>query len=249
VRIRTLTAIVVSRGLDGLLAHSLDCLGRALAACGREALVVVVDNASPVPYLLPATTAAGPPLDLVRFDVPCSFGRANNEGAARHPADAYLLLNNDVFLHEDAIARMVSLAERTPNLGVCGSRMVFPDGTIQHCGVVFGRGDTGPFHVDRGRPSALVSRVDREFQAVTGACMLLWREAWTEAGGLAEDYPFGLEDIDLCLRVRQSGWRVWCAQAVDSLHLEAQTPGRRELDVPSRRLFMERWRGRFTIDG
>ncbi len=126
---------------------------------------------------------------------------------------------------------------------------MFPDGTIQHRGVVFGAGPTGPYHVDRRRPGHLVPRRDAEFQAVTGACMLVDGGAWQELGGFDESYPFGLEDIDFCLRARQRGRRVVCADGVDSLHFESMTPGRVELDVPSRRQFMQRWRERYTIDG
>jgi GT2 family glycosyltransferase len=79
--------------------------------------------------------------------------------------------------------------------------------------------------------------------------MLARAALWQELGGLDESYPFGLEDVDFCLRARQRGWRVLCAGEHDSLHFESMTPGRAELDVASRRLFMQRWRGRYTLDG
>ena len=126
---------------------------------------------------------------------------------------------------------------------------MFPDGTIQHCGVVFGRGRQGPYHWSRGRPGQLVSRYPGEWQAVTGACMLVRRAVWRELEGLDERYGFGLEDIDFCLRARQRGWRVLCCNDVDSLHFESTTPGRQALDVPSRKRFMRQWKGRFTVDG
>ena len=84
---------------------------------------------------------------------------------------------------------------------------------------------------------------------MTGACLLVRTALWRDLGGLDESYPFGLEDVDLCLRARQRGARIFCSGETDSLHFESMTPGRVELDVPSRRLFMERWGGRYTIDG
>ena len=244
-----ITAVVVSVGLDGLLRHCLACLARALAATGRTARIVVVDNASPLPYRAEELRTAAPAVELVRCDLQRGFGAANNLAAARFPAELLLLVNNDVLLHERAVAVMLALLEATPGAAACGARLVFPDGTIQHRGVVFGAGGTGPYHVDRRRPGHLVPRLDGEFQAVTGACMLVDGSLWRDLGGLDESYPFGLEDIDFCLRARQRGRRVVCAGGVDSLHFESMTPGRVELDVPSRRLFMERWQERYTIDG
>lgn len=244
------TAIVVSRGLDALLRACLDDLERALAALGGARArhrVVVVDDASPHPYR--AAELGDPAPELLRFDVHRSFAHANNLAARRFPNDLYLLLNNDVLLAEDALARAVALLERVSGAAICGSRLVFPDATIQHRGVVFGAGERGPYHLDRLRPGHLVPRASREWQAVTGACMLVRGDAWSELGGLDETYPFGLEDVDLCLRARARGWRVVCCEDTDSLHFESMTDGRVALDVPSRKLFTERWKGRYAIDG
>jgi len=244
-----ITAIVVSRGLDALLRCGLASLHRALAAAGDPARhrVVVVDDASELPYR--RDRLGDPPPELIRLDVHRSFAHANNVAAARFPNDLYLLLNNDVLLDPAALGHATALLARTPGAGICGSRLVFPDATIQHHGVVFGAGDPGPYHHARRNPGHLVPRASREWQAVTGACMLLRAEVWRELGGLDESYPFGLEDVDFCLRARTRGWRVVCAEEVDSLHFESMTEGRVALDVPSRRVFAARWRGRYAIDG
>lgn len=244
-----ITAIVVSRGLDALLRVCLEHLRTALDETGAadRHRVVVVDNASPFPYR--AADLGVPPPELLRFDAHRSFGRANNRAALRFPNELYLLVNNDVLLARTAVVRALGLLDGVSGLGVCGSRLVFPDATIQHHGVVFGPGARGPYHLDRGRPGHLVPRANREWQAVTGACMLVRGDLWEGLGGFDESFPFGLEDVDLCLRARARGWRVACCEDVDSLHFESTTPGRIELDVPSRRLLMERWQGRYTIDG
>jgi GT2 family glycosyltransferase len=129
------------------------------------------------------------------------------------------------------------------------SRLLFPDGTIQHCGVVFGAGAVGPYHLHRRQPAHTLSRSACEYQAVTGACMLVDGEVFRSLQGLDESYPFGLEDIDFCLRVRQSGRRIYCMNDTESLHFESMTEGRVGLDIPSRRLFMDRWAGKYAIDG
>jgi GT2 family glycosyltransferase len=243
------TAVVVSRGLDTLLDFCLEHLIRELAATGRPErhAVVVVDNASPVPYDPARFRASG--VRWLRFDAHHSFAGACNAGFAVHPNDYVLLVNNDVLLAPRAIALMLDALASEPRAGICGARLLFPDGTIQHSGVVFGDGGTGPYHRARGRPAHLVARGVSEHQAVTGACLLARGDLWRELGGLDESYPFGLEDIDFCLRARQRGWRILCTHDADSLHFESTTPGRSGLDVDSRRLFMERWRGRYTLDG
>jgi len=245
----SLTAVIVSRGLEALLHVCLEHLQRALARVPASVAhrVVVVDDATPFPLDGRALRARG--AELVRFDVHRSFARACNAGAARHAGDGVLLLNNDVLLAPDALTGMLAALEAVPRAGVCGARLLFPDASVQHCGVVFGAGARGPYHVHRGRPGHAVARSVAEFQAVTGACLLARREVWDALGGLDEDYPFGLEDVDFCLRARQQGWRVVCAGDTDSLHFESSTPGRAERDVSSRALFMRRWHGRYTLDG
>jgi GT2 family glycosyltransferase len=244
-----ITAIIVSRGLDTLLNYCLETLHRALKATDNQGghTVVVVDNGSQSPYPRNEMSARG--AHLIRFDKHRSFAKANNIAAKSRPNDCYLLLNNDVFLAEAAIISMLRVMEGQPNAGICGSRLLFPDGAIQHCGVVFGEAETGPYHIHRKKAGHLVPRGDREYQAVTGACMLVKREVWEELSGLDESYPFGLEDIDFCLRARQQGWRVFCCNDTDSLHFESMTPGRVELDVGSRKLFMHRWQRRYGVDG
>jgi len=242
-------ALVVSRDLHGMLAHCLGCLAGAFESAAVDGAAVVVDNGSTQPYREEELEGPSLPVHVVRFDRHQSFARCNNAAASRHPASRYLLLNNDVFLHPQAVASMLRLTERTPGAAICGARLLFPDGSIQHCGVVFGPGEKGPYHVHRRRPAHLVPRTERECQAVSGACMLVDGGLWDELGGLDESYPFGLEDIDFCLRARRAGRRIMCSNEVDSLHLESMTPGRVELDVPSRRLFMVRWGGRYAVDG
>ncbi len=245
-----ITVIIVSRGLRALLAQSLSNLLAALrvpALNNRPYRIVVADNASAPPYSPEEFQRNG--IELIRFDRHTPFAKANNAAASCFPNDYYLLQNNDVLLAADTVSEMLRVLEQNRNAGICGSRLLFADGTIQHAGVVFGAGDKGPYHLHRGRPPEQVSRMNREFQAVTGACMMVRKQVWDRLNGLDEAYPFGLEDIDFCLRARQLGWRVFCCNTTESIHFESMTPGRVELDVGSRALFMTRWKDRYAVDG
>lgn len=244
----TLSTVIPSRGLEPLLRVCLERLATALARAAADhplqSTTVVVDNATPHPLALAAESS----LRVVRYDVHRSFAACCNRAVALAPADHVLLLNNDVLLDPDAVAAMLTVLAAEPTVGICGARLVFPDGRLQHGGVRFAP-TYGPYHHERGRDGTSVPRRLVALQAVTGACMLVRGSVWQALGGLDESYPFGLEDIDFCLRAGRAGWSVRCTHAVDSLHFESSTPGRAALDAPSRALFMARWHGHYTIDG
>ncbi|MEY4226016.1 MAG: hypothetical protein RL190_773 [Actinomycetota bacterium] len=239
-----LLVAIPSRGLDGLLAICLDHARRALDSLdGRaEGRIVVVDNASEVPYV-----AADHPLadHLLRFDAHRSFSEACNAAAATVPSDLLLFLNNDVLLHERALGGMLDVLA-DPLVAIVGARLIFPEGTIQHCGVVFD--ERGPYHDRWGERTRIVPRIARDLQCVTGAAMLVRTTVWSELGGFDEAYPYGFEDVDLCLRSRQLGYRITCAQDVDSIHFQSTTPGRHAFEHASLAVFQERWAGRFAVD-
>lgn len=244
----TLTTVLLSRDLDGMLRFCLQHLERAATAAGLQALnITVLDNASRWPC--PPDFSNTPPFHLQRFDQHPSFAVACNHGADTSRDEFLLFLNNDVLLDREALRSMLRAFADDPALVIAGSRMMFPDATIQHAGVVFGAGDTGPYHWQRQTPSAQVPRTLTQFQAVTGACLLIRRADFLRLNGFDVSYPFGLEDVDLCLRAGQNGGGIRCVQDTDSLHFESMTPGRSKLDVPSRALFMQRWKGRYAIDG
>jgi len=244
-----ITVIIISHGFEPLLRQCLVNLEAALKEyrTGPRPKTIVVDNASAIPYR--KEDFSGLDFHLIRLDRAHSFAAANNLAAAHNPSDYLLLLNNDVLLHPRTITALTTVMQTRPEAAVCGTRLLFPDDTIQHCGVRFGPGKTGPYHLHRKRSNHLVKRTLDEFQAVTGACCMIRAKVWDELRGLDEGFAFGLEDIDFCLRARQSGRRIFCDNTTDSLHFESMTPGRVKLDIGSRKRFLQKWQGRYSIDG
>lgn len=241
-----LTVVIPSIGLGAMLRTCVATLRHALAAQpGLAADVVVVDNGTQPPY---RPEAVGLGASILRFDVPRSYAQACNAGARHRPAARYLMLNSDVFITPETLAEMIALADANPS-AICGARLVLADDTIQHCGVRFDDGPRGPFHIHHGRPTSIVPRTPQRFQAVTGAAMLIPATLFDRLGGFDEAYPFGYEDVDFCLRAGQLGALVLCAQSHDSLHLESMSSRRSNRHAASRKLFLERWRGRYTVDG
>lgn len=245
----SILVVIPSFGRDPLLRQCLSALRSAVERSGSDVSVVVVDNGSAVPYgpdVIPDDIS----VELVRLDVPHGFAAACNIGARRHPADRILFLNNDVLCHDDVLID-VDDTMRALGAAIAGTRLVYPDGTIQHCGIRFDAGSRGPYHTNNHRPSRAVPRRADRIQAVTGAFLMIDTEAFSELGGFDEVFPFAYEDVDLCLRAGGAGMFVACAQGTDSIHLHgaSRNDWATERERESRRVFFARWGGRFTIDG
>ena len=237
-----IVAIVPSRGLEGMLEACLHALDRALKRADQrgEWEIVLVDNASTPPIVWGDEELE---VSIRRYDQHRSFSGLVNDVATDYPGVNLLLVNNDVIAHPRALVGMKELLG-DPQVGVVGSRLVFPDGTIQHGGVDVD--SDGPHHAQRGVVSSAVSRVTTWPVAVTGALMLIKRPAFDDVGGLDEAYDFGREDTDFCHRARIAGWAIACDHSVDSLHFESMTEGRVELDGPARKIYGDRWVGRLA---
>ena len=154
-----------------------------------------------------------------------------------------LLLNNDIeVLHRDWLREMVSHAVR-PGVGAVGARLLYPDGTLQHGGILLGP-EGAATHVGRGAardaPGYLGQLTcTRDLSAVTAACLAMSRDVWGAVGGMDERLAVTWNDIDLCLRVRAAGLRViWTPHAV-LLHREGVTRGLEARDTARQERFRE----------
>jgi GT2 family glycosyltransferase len=141
-----------------------------------------------------------------------------------------LLLNNDVdVINADWLREMVSLAVR-PGIGAVGAKLLYPDGTIQHGGITLGVGGVAGHQYVR-KPRNDVGyfghlKLVRAVAAVTGACMMLRREAYLEVGGLDEvALPVAFNDIDLCLKLLARGYRNLFTPYAELYHAESMSRG------------------------
>lgn len=240
-----MTVVIPSLGLNAMLRCCVQFLEIALENAGlSNSRIAIVDNASPHPY---RSDEFGDRAEVIRMDRPQSFSRACNHAAFAFPNDVVFFLNNDVLLDRQALSDIVETMSAT-NAAICGARLVYPNDTIQHCGVRVGGPLPAPYHEFNGKPTSVIPRNIRDYQMVTGAALAIKYSAFKELNGFDEIFPFAYEDADLCLRARQKGYRVTCAQRVDSVHFESQTPGRGARELGSRVIFENRWNGRCTID-
>jgi GT2 family glycosyltransferase len=193
--------------------------------------VVVLDNGSrdsaTLDYL--ASLSFRPRTTVIRDDSLFNYSRLNNT-AVRHARGQMLcLLNDDIeVLTPEWLEEMVSFAVQ-PDIGAVGARLWYPDGTLQHGGVLMGIGGVaGHAHSRLGREQpGYFSRgvLQQELSAVTGACLTVRRQVYDEVGGLDEDIAVAFNDVDLCLRIRAAGYRnIWTPFA-ELIHHESASRG------------------------
>ncbi len=155
---------------------------------------------------------------VVRFEGPFNYSKVVNFGAAQAQGEYLLFLNNDTeVITPDFIERMLGFFAR-PEVGVVGAKLLHLDNTIQHAGVIVGPHEE-PWHVFMNAPADYRGYMGRahhtqDYLAVTGACQLVSRRVFDEVGGYDESFCVAYNDVDFCLRARESGYlTVYCAQA------------------------------------
>lgn len=192
--------------------------------------VLVVDNGSMGRPVLDLLRGYEHLVNLIRDERPFNYSGLNNYAADRCDGEVLCLLNDDCEVTTtDWLDEMVGqlLQDR---VGAVGAKLLYPDGRIQHAGVVLG------FDGVAGHANRLQDRlapghggrlhVAHTVSAVTGACMAIRREAWQQVGGLDEhNLPIAFNDIDFCLRLHEAGWRTVWTPFAEMLHHESLTRG------------------------
>ncbi len=228
--------------------------------------LVLVDNGSDDPetlaYYNELRTRHADRIQLLHFEAPFNFSAMNNLAATHARGDYLLLLNNDtVCIHDDWLDAMMSHAQR-PEVGIVGARLLFPNSLkVQHAGVVLGMTGTAghPFintlaHDDPGYLNRALA--DQEFSAVTGACLLIRKSIYEKVGGLNEqDFKVSFNDIDLCLKVRQQGYRILWTPFATLLHhgsatqlVDARNPQKISAFQQESNQFYLRWKPQIFSD-
>ncbi len=238
--------VVPVRGGAALTAQCLDHLEAVLGE-REDVEVVVVDDGSADGTA--DVVRRHPRVRLVEHAAAGGFARSCNDGAAAAQGDYLVFLNNDTAAGERWLDALVRYADEHRSAAAVGAKLVYPNGTIQHAGIVI-CGDLLPRHVYRSFPGdhPAVNRA-RPFQAVTGACMLVRRSLFEQLNGFDAAFTNGFEDVDLCLRLAAAGHEIhYCPDSV-SVHLEAVTRGN-DPDAFRRNvaLYLERWGGSLRPD-
>ena len=174
--------------------------------------VIVVDNGSDDPDTIDYITEQENRGRIRRISDPSPFNYSalNNYGVEQAQGEFVCLMNNDIeVIHPEWLNLLLAQCMR-PNIGAVGARLLYPDRTIQHGGVVLGVGGVA-IHAHHGLPADHPGHFCRaqllqEVSAVTGACLLVRKSYYQEVGGLdSECLPIAFNDIDFCLKLSKIG--------------------------------------------
>lgn len=227
--------------------------------------LIVVDNQTDDPKTLDYLTRLERErsVRVLRYDAPFNYAAINNFAVQHATGQIVALLNNDLeVIAPDWLQEMVSYANQ-PEIGAVGAMLYFPNDTIQHAGVVLGIGSPPPGvagHVYKNRSRGYSGQASRallcqDMSAVTAACMVVRRDVFEQVGGLDEkNLPIAFNDVDFCLRVKESGYRnIWTPYA-ELYHYESasrgyeNTPEKRERFEVEKQYMMARWQNELLSD-
>ncbi len=219
--------------------------------------IIVVDNGSTdgTAEYLRELESDGKVKALVQ-DENLGFARGCNRGAAAARGRYLLFLNNDTEVTEGWLSPLVQTLDQDPFVGAVGNKLLFPDGTIQHAGVALVQEDRqqgqifGARHVlYRKSPESKAANQPQIMRALTAACLMVRSEAFFQVVGFDEAYWNGNEDVDLCLKLGEAGWRLVYRPESVVVHHESQSgPERWSGLSDNQKRLHARWQGRVTPD-
>ncbi len=231
--------IIPSKGANALLET---CVKSIQARTEYPDYEIVIVNNGPQPpedFEFYRQVTRNQRVRVVHFSGPFNYNSVNNFGARAAQGELFLFLNNDTEVVEpDWLSEMVLFAS-LEDVGVVGARLLTDDNKIQHSGVIIGlTGFAG--HIFAGMPENQwtifgVTEWYRNFQAVTGACLMIRKGLFNRLGGFDENFTLCGSDVELCLRVRKAGYQVVVNPFAKLKHKEGATRG---TDVPAQDYFL-----------
>ena len=220
----------------------------------QELSVIVVDNGSVEPDTLSYLDElrGEPRVQVLRVEGPFNYSTLNNAAVRLAKTDFVGFINNDIeVVRSGWLAELVSQAAR-PGVGAVGTKLLYANGNIQHAGVILGVYGVAA-HGHRHYPAGAIGyfgrpQLQQDLSAVTAAALIMPRRLFNDIGGFdATNLAVGYNDVDLCLRIREAGYRVIYTPFAELLHLESASrgtnllPSQLERDRSERRYMVERW--------
>jgi len=241
-RLPLVSILIPTKDRVQLLRRCLDSLSTQTSYVRVE--ILVLDNGSESDECVSYLKDIAARHMVISCPGPFNFSAMNNRGAASAQGDFLLFLNDDTeVITPEWLTIMVEQAMQ-PRIGAVGAKLLFPDRTIQHGGIVLGVGGIAG-HAFRHCPDTErgyhdLPHLRRNCSAVSAACMMVSRQVFQSVGGFDEQLPVEFNDVDLCLRIRREGYRiVYTPEAVLYHYENATRKGMRAPDDGRR--FCARW--------
>ncbi|HEX8073338.1 MAG TPA: glycosyltransferase [Thermoleophilaceae bacterium] len=243
-RWRPVTVVIPTFGDPGQTIDTVRSV-RGTTDGGRVSVVVADDGSPPADRERLRRELAGQ-AELVLSEDNVGFARNANRGLrAADPRHDVVLLNSDVVALPGWLDALQHAAYQSPDVGIVGPKLLYPDRTIQSAGSYRNLGAPEWFdHRYRFRPAGHgPANVGSGALAMTGACMYVKRTTIDRIGLLDERYEMAYEDVDWCLRAWEAGTRVHYEPPATLIHLESKTrgTGQGERELRSQRLFWDTW--------
>ena len=178
-----------------------------------------------------------------RVPGPFNYSKLNNVGVSQARGSVIALMNNDLeVINRDWLTEMLSHATR-PEVGAVGARLWYPNGILQHGGVILGFGGVaGHIHGGTREDDGYFSRqhLTQNFSAVTAACMLVRKDVYLKINGFDEaNLAIAFDDVDFCLRLRRAGYRIVWTPHAEFFHHESASRGIEDTSDKQRRFLSE----------
>lgn len=203
--------------------------------------LLLIDDASDdgTPEFL-KTLAAQPEIKTLQNLENLGFAASNNRAAREAQGEILVFINNDLLFEGNWLAPMLHALESAENAGAVGNvQRNFKTGLVDHAGIYFDLlGLPTHAHKNRGHPpkGKLIER-----NAATAACLAMRKPVFEEIGGFDETYRNGCEDVDLCMKLKSQGYRIYVALESVIRHHISVSPGRNSHNDRNSQIFRERW--------
>jgi GT2 family glycosyltransferase/glycosyltransferase involved in cell wall biosynthesis len=176
---------------------------------------------------------------------PFNYSRKVNFALRHVNTELLVLLNDDMeVLSGEWLSALLEYAQQ-PQIGAVGARLLFPNQTLQHAGIVIGVNGSAA-HVYHSYPADMIgyngyTHLIRNYSAVTGACLATRKTVFEEVGGFDENFAVDFNDVDFCLSVQEKGYRIVYTPYSELFHFEGVSTQRRSQNPAEVARFVNRW--------
>jgi O-antigen biosynthesis protein len=217
--------------------------------------MLLVDNLSwePETRAVLNRVVQDPRCRVVPYPQPFNWARLNNFAAGQSKGEHLLFLNADVEGRSDGWLRAMLEHSQRPDVGPVGARLLYPNGFVQHAGVVMGLGGGIAWHAFCFCPAESPgyfgqAKLVRNCSAVTGACMMVKRRLFERFKGFDERLVIAFNDVDFCLRLGAAGFRTVYTPFAELIHEESAARGRSAREPLETLIMLDRWEDRIRND-